>query len=447
MNLKSSPNSLGDLSYRNLLSKAWPIILANASVPLLGLVDTAILGRYEDAAQLAALALVVVTFNFLYWGFGFLRMGTTGLIAFAHGKGDSLESLRIFIRSAVVALVISFVLILLSPFAFAAGMAFFSPSELAFELSGQYFFIRIFSAPASFLLFSISGVLIGLGASRSLLLMSIFLNTSNVLLDLLFAGFFGLGVEGLAWGTLVAEYSSVLVGVFLLYRAGLFGELNALAKVIRHVFAWHDMKAFFALNANLMVRTLFLLATFMWFTRAGAANGELNLAANHVLLQFVAFCAFFLDGFAHVLEPLVGRASANKDKKLFLLACKRTTILSVILAAAFAGFIGVFADDMLRLLLDDGQIVEKAILHVGQLSLYIVIAVWAFQLDGIYIGLAYGKALRNASILAAVGFYCIFEYGTKAYANDGLWWAFIAYAALRSLFLLLYWPSLLKRYF
>jgi len=282
-------------TYSALIKQSWPIILANSTVPLLGIVDTAVIGHFGSVQELASLALAALIFSFVYWAFGFLRMGTTGFVARAYGAKQHDALLLVVKQSCLVAMAIGGILIATQMFILWSALQLLAAPESTVSAVETYFSIRIWGAPATLLQFVFTGVFIGLGASKKILLLQLCLNLSNAMFDVFFAAGLGMGIKGIALGTVIAEYMTLVLGLYLLSDHITLSELfrsekwltlrQGLGKLMRQ-------------NTDILIRTLFLLLGFAFFTRMSASFGEVVLAANHVLLQYVAFCAFFLDGFA-----------------------------------------------------------------------------------------------------------------------------------------------------
>src|SRR5690606_19369110 len=326
------------ISRRTILSKAWPIILANAAVPTLGLVDTAVIGNVGTTAQLGAIALGAIIFSFIYWSFGFLRMATTGFTAQALGAGDEPEVRATLGRALLIALMVGSCLILLQwPLGELAFLLLDSSADVEDAARG-YFFVRIWGAPATLATFALTGCLIGLGQTRTLLALQLFLNGLNILLDIYFAGVLGLGARGIALGTVIAEWSSCFLGLALVG-----GNLRRRHQAAARVWPWraiaepYKIRRTLAANSDILIRTLSLVFGFAWFVNQSARFGDVPLAANHILLQIVSFSAFFLDGYAFVAEALVGRAlGAGVREQL-----RRAVVLSSQLAGATALILAV----------------------------------------------------------------------------------------------------------
>src|SRR5690606_3584271 len=432
-------------NYSTIFKLAIPIILANASVPLLGLADTAAIGQTGTAADLGAIALASLVFNFVYWGFGFLRMGTTGFIAQAAGASDLDEVHALLFRSILLGGVIGLTLIVLQKLIGEGAILLLSASDEIKILVRDYFYIRIWGAPATLITFSLLGALIGMGWTRHLLYVQLFLNGLNIVLNITFVIGFGLGIKGIAFGTVLAEWTTLFFAFYLLIRKM---ELKSLSGRIRQlklqIFNREKLVALFKVNADIMIRTLALLSGFAWFANQGAKFGDHILAANHVLLQFVSLSAFFLDGYAHVAEMLTGKAYGAKDKPFFTQQVKHSSILAGITAFILALGIYAFSDTFILLLTKDIQVQTIANEHSLYAAIYILLSFAAFQLDGVFIGVTKSKEMRNATLIALVIFISSATLLVNSYGNSGLWLAFIIYVVIRAVALGAYYPRILR---
>lgn len=431
------------LTRRHILSLAWPIMLANAAVPLLGFADTAVLGHTGGASELGAIALGALIFNFLYWSFGFLRMGTTGFTAQAAGAGDEAEVRTALLRALLLGFGIGWLLILLGWPIRELALWLLNASERVEAVAADYLGLRIWGAPATLGTYALMGCFIGLGKSRHLLLTQLFLNGLNILLDVWFAGVLGWGARGIAIGTAIAEWCTLLLALGLAYSV-----LRARHRDQEPFWPWQRVTSRGALaktlssNADIMLRTLMLLLGFGWFTNQGASFGDITLAANHILLQFLAFSAFFLDGYAFVTEALVGTALGARSLFRFRQAVWRSTELAAVTALLLAGALLLFGDHLIHAL-TGLEAVRRAAEHSLPLAaLYVACGFAAFQLDGIFIGATRTRAMRNASLLAILVFLAACWPLTRALGNDGLWLAFTIYVLARAATLGLYYPAL-----
>lgn len=439
--ISSEVNKPSPLTLAQVFNKAWPIILANAAVPTLGLVDTAVIGHFGQTSELAALAIASLVFSFVYWCFGFLRMGTTAYVAQAEGAGSSNRLMLVVVQSLAIALAIAFCLIVGQHFLLDLALIALAPPGSVAGYMADYFNIRIWGAPATLLIYVCSGYLIGRGFSKQLLLLQLILNASNASLDLVFAGTLSMGLEGVALGTLIAEYLTAAFALVLISRSHPWVSfLNDLSfSQLRQGFA-----ALISQNRDIFIRTLFLLLAFGFFARKGGSFGEETLAANHILLQFISFSAFFMDGFAHVLESLVGKAFGARSKPRLLEALKQSSILAGLTALLLSICVFGFGQVFISLLTNKELVQQLASSYLVFSSIYIFLSVAAFQLDGLFIGAAYGAAMRNCSVISTLSFFALWFFGMYHLENLGLWLCFIFYVCVRAFTLAAYLPKLFK---
>lgn len=431
------------ISYDYLLKKAWPIILANASVPLLGLVDTAVIGNVGTAQDLGAIAFGALIFSFVYWGFGFLRMGTTGFAAQANGAGDQEEVRAVLGRSLLLAIGLGLALILLQWPIKQVAFSMLSGSDSVEQVAQSYFSIRIWGAPATLCTFALMGLLIGLGNSGQLLIVQLFLNGLNIVLDIGFAGFLDWGAQGIALGTVIAEWATVIFASVLVFRE--LTKRNTGGAAFLPVKRLRDRSAFLKLlsaNADIMVRTLILVFSFAYFVNQSASFGDVSLAANHILLQLISFAAFFLDGYAFVVESLVGAALGSKGYERFDSAVKKSTILAAGTALILATALWFFGGFIIAALTDISAVRLEAAKFLPLAGVYIFLSFAAFQLDGIFIGASFTREMRHAAMLSIIVFLAACELLIEPFAVLGLWWAMVFYVVARAAALLLFYPRL-----
>lgn len=434
------------LSYSELFRLALPIILANAAVPLLGLIDTAVIGQTGSAADLGAIALAALIFSFVYWGFGFLRMGTTGFVAQALGAKDKQELHALLFRTLLLGLSIGIVLILLQiPIEQTATYLLKASNDVNARVR-DYFYIRIWGAPATLMTFALLGILIGMGWTQQLLWVQLLLNGLNLILNVIFVVGMDLGVAGIALGTVLAEWVAWLFALWLvIQKMEISHPQQRLWQLRQRIFDRIRLVALFRVNSDIMIRTLALITGFAWFAKQGAQFGDHTLAANHILLQFVSLSAFFLDGYANVAEMLVGKAYGQRNQKQFELAIQRSSILAAATACCLALLIFLFGNHFIPWLTKDPVVQQVASEHVFLAALYIACSFAAFQLDGIFIGVTYSQAMRNSTLVALA---CLIGLGTWwiiPYGNTGLWSAFIVYVVVRAVVLGFYYPRIWSR--
>ena len=409
---------------------AAPMILSNISVPLLGMVDTGVTGHLDSSAYLGAVAIGATIFTVLYIGMNFLRMGTTGIAAQSFGANDS-EGLRAALGQAlIVGLLIAVMLIALQVPISTLALKLLGGDVETQKYAAEYFFIRIWSAPGTLANFAIIGWFIGLQNARVPLAIFLTINLTNIALDLLFVVVLGMKVDGVALASVIAEYSGLIVG-------GLF-MLSALRQRPGHwpvdrLTNFSAYKAFFAINANLFVRSMALMFTFSFITAQGARLGGLVLAANAVLMNFQFLTALGLDGIAHAAEALVGKAIGEKRRGALEHTVKLTLRWSLIFAVGFAAFYALFGTLIIGILTDLEDVREAAIRYLPWMIASPVVSVWCFLYDGVYVGATRAKEMRNVMVFSTIVIFLPAWYLLQPLGNDGLWLAFLLFMASRGI--------------
>jgi len=416
--------------YRRTWQLAWPIILANSSIPLVGAVDTAVMGHQPDAAYIGAVALGANLFSIIYWAFGFLRMGTTGFVAQAVGAGDGGEATAALKRALLIAAVLALAVWALQvPIAAIAFLAI-DGSPRVESLTHTYFEWRIWSAPAAFANYAVLGTLIGLQRPRDVLVVQILLNATNVALDLLFVPVLGFGIEGVAAASVIAEFTAVGAGLWLVGR-----RLRALPRPGHPITLLEPaaLRALVAVNGNIFVRTLCLVLALFYFTAVGTGIGEVAVAANAVLMQLQFFLSYGLDGFAHAVEGLAGSARGAARRDHFRAAVRTSTVCALAVALGYTVVYAVFGTTFIAWMTDLPEVRGMAATYLPWMLLVPVVAVWSFQLDGIFIGTTRTAEMRNGMLISAAAFWLATEWLVPALGNHGLWLAFTLFLALRAL--------------
>ena len=417
---------------------AWPIILANITIPLLGMVDTAVVGNLDNAALIGAIAIGSLVFGFVYWGFGFLRMSTTGLVAQADGADNQLEAHITFYRSALLALAIAALILLSQFFLIRFSLALMDGSVEVETAAKAYLQIRFWSAPATLLNFVVIGFFLGLGKTRVTLFLQVLMNGLNIGLDLLFVLVFHWGVEGVAWATVLSEYVVLILGMFLIWRH--IPMSSAISR--ERLFDTDKLRQTLSLNGDLMVRTLCLLCLFATFTNQAAKIGDNVLAANSILLQFITFSAFLLDGFALATERLVGKAIGANDKKYYSAVVRTSMQLALMMAVTLSVVIWIFDGLAINMMTNVLPVRELAREYSFWVIISPLVAFLTFQLDGIFIGATRSKEMRNAMIVSLLVF-LVFCYALQSwFGNHGLWLALWLSYPIRAATLMFYYPRI-----
>jgi MATE family multidrug resistance protein len=418
---------------------AWPAILSNISVPLLGIVDTAILGHLDSPRYLGAVAVGASILSFLYWGFGFLRMGTTGLVARAVGSGDSERELAVLLQSGVLAIGLAALVIMAQPAWLALGLRFMAPGPELEPLVSEYITIRVFSAPAVLLTYTALGWFIGRQDTRWPMLVLIFTNALNIGLDVLFIVVLDWKSAGAARATLCAEYAGCALAMYLVWRRVDWRPLAAVLPGLRRPSAYSSL---LESNRYLFIRTVCLLFGFAFFTAMSTRMGEQVLAANTIMLNLLLLAAYGLDGFAYAAEGLAGNAAGGGDLDRFYRAVRACWHWS--LATATLLGLGLLAGaPMIYPLFTKHQDII-ALLHAHHLWLAAMplVAAPSYLLDGVFIGAARTRYMMNSMLLSLIGVYLPAWFLLQGLANHGLWLSFLAFNGARGLSLWVYFRRL-----
>ncbi|MEP3562223.1 MAG: MATE family efflux transporter [Marinobacter sp.] len=421
-------NKIFSATDQRLWLLAWPLMLTNLTVPLLGLVDTAVLGHLDNPEYLGAVAVGANLFSILYWTFGFMRMGTTGLAAQAWGQRDSFAQVALLLRSLMLAVGIGLLLILFHQPLIALGLHLMNPSPSVAELAAEYASIRIWSAPAVLCQYTLVGWLIGTQYPRGPMVMLIIANGINIILDIFFVTVLGWNSRGVAMATVLAEYGATAIGFAIVLKRmpdgqtltkELFGQLSDYLRILQ-------------VNRFIMVRTIALLLVLAFFTAQGARQGDIILAANAVLITFLLVISNALDGFANAAEALIGEAigKGNKArfKTVFSSALRWSIWGALLLTIAF-----VLGGRWLISLLTDIEGVQfTAWQYLPWLWLLPFAAVWGFLLDGVFIGATRTREMQNTMLFSAIGVFLPVWWLTTGLGNHGLWLSLISLMLARA---------------
>lgn len=415
-------------SDRHLWRLAWPLMLTNLTVPLLGLVDTAVLGHLESPEYLGAVAVGANLFSILYWTFGFMRMGTTGLAAQAFGRRDATAQTALLLRSLLLACAIALILIVLQSPLITIGLTLMNPGPEVAELAAEYAAIRIWSAPAVLCQYTLVGWLIGCQLPRGPMVMLIAANGVNIVLDVLFVTVLGWNSRGVALATVIAEYGATTLGLWLVWQR--LPDHRATLRTL--VGRLPDYLALIRVNRYIMVRTIALLLVLAFFTAQGARQGEVVLAANAVLLTFLLVISNGLDGFANAAEALVGQAVGRHSQRRFLVACRTATRWSLIGAIVFTIVFVVAGHWLIGLLTSIEEVRAAARQFLPWLWLLPMTAVWGYLFDGIFIGATRTRDMQNTMLFSALVVFLPAWWLTTGWGNHGLWFALILLMVARA---------------
>ena len=429
------------LSHRRVWLLAGPIMLSNISVPLVGAVDTAVVGHLPDPAAIGAVALGALIFSVVYWGFGFLRMGTTGFIARALGAQDQQALLDTMLRALVIAIGIGVFIIAVSYPIIEVALYLLQGGEQVEALTRDYALIRIWSAPATLSLYVFTGVFIGMHNTWHALLLQLILNITNILLDVLFVIGLDMGVEGVAIATLIAEYFAVCAGIYLLRPA----IATALRQIdLKRLIDKEAMGQLFRANRDIFMRTLGVTFAFAWFTAESARLGDVILAANAILMHLQNIMAYALDGFAHAAEALAGSAYGASRRSEFKRAVLLTSIWAAILALLLTLIYWIFGHLILSLFTNIEPVLNTALDYLPWLIISPLLSIWSFQLDGIFIGSGYTAEMRNAMLISVIFYLLLLIILVPLLGNHGLFLGLSLFMLLRAITLGFYYPRILS---
>ena len=429
------------LTHRRVWALASPIIISNISVPLVGAVDTAVVGHLPEPDSIGAVALGALIFTFLFWGFGFLRMGTTGFIARAYGSNDQQALSDTLLRVLLLAVVLGAVVILLGYPLIQLALYLLDSSDSIESLTESYATIRIWSAPATLSIYVLTGIFIGLQNMRYVFVLQLVMNIINVLLDLLFVLGFDMGVEGVALATLIAEYLAALLGFWLLRKplSKAYKNLNWTRLLERNA-----ILALMKANGDIFVRTLCLVFSFGYFTAQSASMGDVILAANSILMHLQSILAYALDGFAHAAEALVGSAYGAGKQQQFKRAVKLTTVWGLVSALLISLIYWLFGGLILQLFTNIDAVLLSATTYLPWTIIAPVVSIWSFQLDGIFIGTGYTREMRNAMIFSMLVYFGLLVILVPALGNHGLFLSISLFMVVRALTLGYYYPRIVN---
>lgn len=416
--------------HQNIWQLAWPMILSNITVPLLGLVDTAVIGHLPDAHHLGAVAIGAMIFSIIYWAFGFLRMGTTGPTAQAFGKGDDQQNRLLLAQALIIAVFIGVSLIILQAPIIQLALYWMDAEPLVNDGAETYALIRIYGAPAVLCNYALLGWFVGNQNTRVPLLLLLIGNLSNMVLDVVAVYGFGMTTDGVALATVCAEYLTLIMGLYFARRLlkPLAGQL-----VRQQLLKLQDYSRFILLNRYLFVRTLAILFALAFFTAQGAKQGNITLSANAVLLNFMLLISNGLDGFAHATEALAGRFIGAKQTKAFYRNIMAALIWSLVTAILFSLSFLVAGEFIISLLTDIETVRATAIQYLPWIWILPLAGVWSFLLDGIFVGTSQVKAMQNTMLASVFLVYLPVWYISQPLQNHGLWLALICLFVARAL--------------
>jgi MATE family multidrug resistance protein len=427
-----------------ILRLSIPIFFANLAIPMVGIIDTALMGNLGNLSYLSATSVAANLFSMIFWSFGFLRMGTVGMVSQAHGQNNYKEILNIILRNLLFVFTISLLILITQYFILNLSLKIFDLSELTQQFYTQYFKIRIYSAPGELTLYIITGLFIGLQKTKISSLAVGFFSILNIILSILFVTKYDLNIKGVAYGTL---YSAIITSIiFLIYTFYYLSNHVSLKIDLKDLININKIKNIFDINFNIFIRTILLTFSFLWFTYLGTQIGEDYIAANAILINLVFLSAFILDAYAFSTEGMVGYSLGKKDLNLFKTIIKNSFILSSI-TGLIISIVYFLANQYVINLMSD---IEKIRILSSQYVIWLIIlpfiASFCYQFDGIFIGVSQTKELRNAMIFSVFCYLIISIFLTKYFSNTGVWISLCIFMILRATSLYYYLDTIYLRF-
>ena len=423
-------------SVKYILKLSIPIFFANLAIPMVGIIDTGLMGNLGNLSYLSATSVAANLFSMIFWSFGFLRMGTVGLVSQAYGKEDYSEIFNIILRNLVFVLVISLIIISLQGYIYRLSLNIFELSETTEKFYQDYFQIRIWSAPAELTLYIITGFFIGLQKTKiSSLAIGLF-SILNIILSIIFVSKFDLNIKGVAYGTL---FSALFISIsFLIYTFLYLNRISKLKIKFDELIDLKKIKNIFNININIFIRTILLTFSFLWFTYLGSQIGEDYIAANAILINLVFLSAFILDAYAFSTEGMVGYSLGKKDITLFKKIVQNSFILSSITGLIISIIYFLTNNFVINLMSNIEEIRNLSSSYAVWLIIMPLISSFCFQFDGIFIGVSQTKELRNAMIFSVFSYLVISIFLTGLMGNTGVWISLCIFMILRALSLYYY---------
>ena len=431
-------------SKKQIILLSIPVFFSNLAIPFVGIVDTGLMGNLGETKYLAATSIATSVMTMVVWSFGFLRMGTVGIVSQAYGRGDYREIVRTIFRNIVIAIVIALVIIILKPLINISIQHFFNTSLETQNLINTYLNVRVFSVPAELVIYILVGFYLGIQKTKISSFMIITLSILNIAFSSILVLSYNLNVLGVALGTLFASFITVIIFSSFTYRF-IIKKFKLIPRFEKIVIKSKLLKLF-NINLDIFIRTLVLTFSFLWVTYLGSKLGEDFLAVNTILMQFIILAAFFLDAYAFSTEGVVGFTIGRKVKNSFLTVVKNSIELSFITALIVSFLYIIFFKQIINIITDVEILRFISYKHFLWVILIPPIASFCYQLDGIFIGASQTKEMRNAMIISVSSFIIISIYLTKYFGNHGLWFSLMCFMIFRSLTLKFYFNKILTKF-
>ncbi len=437
-------NYSANITKKQLLYLSIPVFFSNMAVPLVGIVDTGLMGNMSDVKYLAATSIATSIMTMIIWSFGFLRMGTVGIISQLFGKSDYREITKTLLRNYLIAILVAVLIILSKNYILYLIKKFFVISLETYELIEIYISVRIFSSPAELIIYIIIGFFLGIQKTKVSSLLIIIFSSLNIVISSFLVLSMNYNIYGVALGTVLASYITVFI--FIIYTYKFIIKKFQIKPNFKKLFVPSKIIKLLNINFDIFVRTIFLTFSFLWINYLGAKLGEDYLAVNAILMQFIIMAAFFLDAYAFSTEGVIGFSIGRRNKKSFLTSVKNSIELSFF-TALIISLAYLFSFKIIVNLLTDVEVLRYiSYKHLIWIIIIPPLASLSYQLDGIFIGASQTQEIRNAMMISVASFITLSIYLTKYFGNHGLWFSFLIFMILRSLTLNFYFKKILRKF-
>ena len=431
-------------SKKQIILLSIPVFFSNLAIPLVGMVDTGLMGNLGETKYLVATSIATSVMTMVIWSFGFLRMGTVGIVSQAYGRGDYREIVKTLLRNFIIAMVIALSIIILKPLIFILIQNSFKTSLETQNLINTYLNVRIFSVPAELAIYILVGFYLGIQKTKISSLLIVTLSILNIVFSALLVLTYNLNVFGVALGTLFASYITLIIFTSFTYSF-IIKKFKIIPRFEKLIVKSKLLKLF-NINFDIFIRTIFLTFSFLWVTYLGSKLGEDYLAVNTILMQFIILAAFFLDAYAFSTEGIIGFTIGRKNKTSFLSVVKNSIQVSFFTALIISFLYIIFFKDIINIITDIEILRFISYKHFIWILIIPPIASFCYQLDGIFIGASQTKEIRNAMIISVTGFIFLSIYSTDIFGNHGLWFSLMIFMILRALTLKFYFNKILRKF-
>ena len=438
--LKSSSK----FSKKQIILLSIPVFFSNIAIPLVGMVDTGLMGNLGETKYLAATSIATSVMTMIVWSFGFLRMGTVGIVSQAYGRSDYREIVKTLLRNFMIALASAFIILIFTPLIKIGIANFFSTSDETSELINTYLNVRVFSIPAELVIYILVGFYLGIQKTKISSLLIVIFSSLNIVFSSTLVLTFDLNVFGVALGTLLASYITLIIFFIFTYNF-IINKFKIIPK-FENLIVKSKILKLFSINFDIFIRTLFLTFAFLWITYLGSRIGEDYLAVNTILMQFVILASFFLDAYAFSTEGIVGFTIGRRNQKSFLTVVKNSIQISFVTALIISIIYIIFFKEIINILTDIEILRFISFQHILWVIIIPPVACFCYQLDGIFIGASQTKEIRNAMIVSVVGYVGVSILLTRYLGNHGIWFSLLLFMIFRTITLQFYFKNILRKF-